>query len=730
MPPANRVLFLAFSPTTGTELWESDGTPAGTVLLKDIFPGTIGTPAAQGFTQFGGQALFAATDPTHGTELWATDGTTGGTFMLKDIDPGSTGGFIEHANGTSDLTTLRPAGSKMVFLGDDGATGQELWVTDGTSDGTFLLKDIRAGSQPSNPGFFASFGDKQLFTAIDGVHLADNDGFTGQELWITDGTVAGTKVLADLNPDLFSSGSPRNFTDLGASGRAVFSAAVGTPGRELWVTDGTAAGTVLLKDINPAAFAGSDPSKPVPVGTTGSAVFAATNAATQHQSPFGGQLGTELWVTDGTPGNTFLLKTFSGGSDSGSASDLGGATPTTFGNLVLFGGTDNGVAAIWASDGTVAGTVKISTDGVTSNGFTPMGAKDLFWNGTGLGASPWITDGTPAGTFQLLQTSNLADQGETFGFGVIGGKAIFNAVNTSVRAHTLWVTDGTKAGTFDLGISITNPQGFATIGDKVIFQATDTTHHTELWISDGTFLGTSLLKDINTVNNASFAPFGSSSPTAITAVALACFAAGTRIETSKGATRVEDLREGDLVVTASGERRPIRWIGQRLVDVTSHQRPEDVRPVRIAPHAFGENLPHAALMLSPDHAIYSDGVLIPVKHLVNGDSIVQIPVASIRYFHLELSSHDVVFAEGLPVESYLDTGDRDNFSHGDGPVRLFPNFGCTDRASYYREAHGCAPLRITGPEVAAVRERLTLRAYLAKPLSHAGHSRKRSASEP
>ena len=717
MTSSNRVLFQAYSPTFGTELWMSNGTSAGTVLLKDIFPGKFGTSAPANFTQFGAKVLFSANDQAHGNELWVTSGTPASTYMLKDINPGTASGFVSTVLGGGGIvSSLRPAGNKMIFVADDGTTGEELWATDGTSAGTVLVKDINPGATGSQLSFFGSFGNKQLFRAFDGAHLTANDGAHGAELWVTDGTTAGTVLVADINPALFLSSSPGNITDLG-NGKAVFGAQLGSAGRELWVTDGTAAGTSLLKDINPGFYRPSLPSLPVLVGTTGRAVFAAYTDATT--TPNGGKnQGTELWATDGSAANTVRLKTFSNGYQ-GSSSSLGlsaGDPSAVLGNKVLFNGADAGVSAIWATDGTAAGTLQISPAGVTMiwsvanrGGFVPFGAKELFWAaGTGgTGPAPWITDGTVAGTIRLFAPQALG-QGNSYGFAVAGNHAVFEATSGAFQgALHLWTTDGTVAGTFDLGGSgLTNPHNFASIGSQVLFSGTTAVNGTELWVTDGLF-NTHLLKDINTTYSQSYTD---SNPATLTAVTLACFAQGTRILTDAGETPVELLREGDMVVTAAGEHRAIAWIGHRHVDIASHPRPHQVSPVRIAPHAFADNVPHAPLLLSPDHAIYTHGVLIPVRHLVNGGSIAQITTPTVTYYHIELDSHDVLLAEGLPVESYLDTGGRDNFDNHDGVIRLFANFGASPNATALIEANALAPLLSTGLKVDAVRAQLAGRA--------------------
>lgn len=192
-------------------------------------------------------------------------------------------------------------------------------------------------------------------------------------------------------------------------------------------------------------------------------------------------------------------------------------------------------------------------------------------------------------------------------------------------------------------------------------------------------------------------------------VVIACFAAGTEIATSQGRVAVECLAIGDRVLTVDGRSEAIRWLGHRTVDCARHPTPEAVRPVRISAHAFGLGLPERDLFLSPDHAIYAEGVLVPVKHLINGHTVAQQRVESVTYFHLELDHHEVVLAEGLPAESYLDTGDRASFANGGGATALHPAWGSVARdISLVFEAQAYAPLCVTGPEVARLRANLAL----------------------
>jgi collagen type I alpha len=190
---------------------------------------------------------------------------------------------------------------------------------------------------------------------------------------------------------------------------------------------------------------------------------------------------------------------------------------------------------------------------------------------------------------------------------------------------------------------------------------------------------------------------------------IPCFAEGTRLLTTEGDVAVEDLREGDLLIPARGGAcEPVVWIGRRRVRTLAHPRPHDVNPVRIAAGAFGPGRPARALTLSPDHAVFAGGVLIPVRYLVNGATIVQTPVAAVTYYHVELARHDVVLAEGLPAETYLDTGNRSAFANGGAAAMAHPDFSA--RALDVWAARACAPLVMEGPALHGVRADLLSRA--------------------
>jgi hypothetical protein len=186
-----------------------------------------------------------------------------------------------------------------------------------------------------------------------------------------------------------------------------------------------------------------------------------------------------------------------------------------------------------------------------------------------------------------------------------------------------------------------------------------------------------------------------------------CFAAGTRILTPDGERLVQDLRAGDdvLVVRPHGDAvQKIIWTGSRTVNLARHARPEKVVPVRILAGALGAGLPERDLVLSPDHCLFIDGHLIEAKTLVNGATVIQDVFArTVTYHHIETERHEVVLAEGVPVETYLDAGNRQMFDGAAYHV-LHADFAAASREN------AVAELVLDGPVVHAARQRLLNRA--------------------
>jgi hypothetical protein len=191
-----------------------------------------------------------------------------------------------------------------------------------------------------------------------------------------------------------------------------------------------------------------------------------------------------------------------------------------------------------------------------------------------------------------------------------------------------------------------------------------------------------------------------------------CYAKGTFIATARGMVPVEKLKVGELILTISGKYEPLKWLGFRTVDCKRHPNQQEAHPVRIAKDAFGLNQPVRDLYLSPLHSVYVDGILIPVIDLVNGDTVTQEVRSKVTYFHVELPTHNAIYAEGLTAESYLDDNNRDFFvDRTSGQVmnmnaqfaeKQFPNMTSAEIWA----AKGFAKVMRDGPQVDAVRNKL------------------------
>ena len=170
-----------------------------------------------------------------------------------------------------------------------------------------------------------------------------------------------------------------------------------------------------------------------------------------------------------------------------------------------------------------------------------------------------------------------------------------------------------------------------------------------------------------------------------------CFVTGTLIETPDGERPVESLRAGELVTLATGIDAEIRWIGNRRVSGASD------RPVRVCAGALAPGVPRRDLVVSPDHALFIDGLLVPAGLLANGETIRCEPDGgAVTYYHVELDAHGVLLAEGAPAESYLDTGNRRQFANC--AMRYDP----IDAARF----DPCAEVLFAGPRLDAIRARL------------------------
>ena len=427
------------------------------------------------------------------------------------------------------------------------------------------------------------------------------------------------------------------------------------------------------------------------------------------QSPVGNQVVFKSLVTalvaslfDPGPGSSFVLA-----EDAGSPNFSAIEFPAAIGVA--------GWNVSYTANGTASGFTEIAPEtvdnlpaGVTSITFDPLDASNQpvvidsdFYLGLTFATSGEFdgtlteSGGTPVGQPMTTPvTITLAENSAATPLGIPAPTDAGDTVQADLAAlvtalpndASVTLGDGTTPVTLNESLTIAQLMGLDVTPDAGLSSGSSTFDYT--------------------VTDSQFASAGGTAT-----VDVACFATGTRIGTATGMVAVEALAVGDMVVTTDRGCQPVVWIGSREVDCEAHPKPESVWPVRVRAGAFGAGLPGRDLWLSPDHAVFARGVLVPVKLLINGVTIAQVKRPKVTYYHVELPEHCVILAEGLTVESYLDSGDRMNFS--DGPaLRLFPDFSSrlgSETATLW-ETRGAAPLVLAGPRLAAARGAVMARA--------------------
>lgn len=425
-------------------------------------------------------------------------------------------------------------------------------------------------------------------------------------------------------------------------------------------------------------------------------------------------IGTTLTIDSG--GN---LKTIAG---TAAALNINSSS----GNLNLNGGTVNLP--------TGGGTISITNSAVLFGFGTVNGA--LAGNGT-VEASGGTLDLKNALTVSTLtyEVASVASSDLQIDAGVSTTSEIITFLGTGSGAHgeVALGSDTTFHGTISqltVGTANMGPTttfidivGNSTVRATVGFQGTGAAG--TIMLSDGSTLTLANIKDSsgNPYSGTWYADaITSGSDTEIFLATVPCYAAGTLILAERGEVAVENLAEGERIVTlADGVPvlKAVTWIGRRRLDLTAHPRPETVMPVRIAAGAIADGMPRRDLVVSPDHAIFIDGLLIQARQLVNGTTVRQeSDWTAVEYFHVELDRHAIMVAEGLPAESYLRSAIHTGFfQNGSDPLRLHPDL-LDNEGLPERVAGSCVPFAWDEPRVMPVWHRLADRAAaLGRPVA-------------
>ncbi len=476
--------FSADDAANGRELWKSDGTEAGTVRVTDIGAGSV-SGNVEDVVSVGSQVFFEARPGASPfPELWVTDGTSGGTLQMRTFD--GTGSRF-------DMDNLVNANGTLMFSARTSLEGRELWKSNGTIAGTQLVKDIVTGSGSSAPYDLMWAGGLLYFVASDAAG--------GRELWRSDGTTAGTTPLTGA-----PLGTPSNFVgELAALGSKLFFYAY-TPQNDavMWSTDGTVGGTAVFLDSMPGTGHGYPGIGTGAVEISGQLFFVVQGGTRQ-----GGILERELWKSDGTAAGT--LQVIAADGTFNSLRFLTNFNGTLFFHATGLAGGDGLWKSDGTAAGTslVKQLDWIDSSGFDAPDYMQVvNDKLMFWGDDGVhGLELWTSDGTEAGTRMVLDINPGPAGTSVFGAENLNGILYFSAAHP-VTGPELWRSDGTEAGTYvvrDIDPIDSNQQGsFTRVGNTLFFTASTTSAGRELWKTDGTEVGTVLVKDLIPGANSSY----------------------------------------------------------------------------------------------------------------------------------------------------------------------------------------------------------------------------------
>ncbi len=663
-------------------------TTISTTITQTVTLGTVGTYPTYGspltITSAGEVTLSGTGDAIFGpgTAAWtvvnqglvSVGGTTGDGVDLKlggsvsnsgTIDGASYGVFIGGTVGTTGTVT----NSALSLIGASAATGVGVRLVRGgyvSNAGTIKgYNGVVGATTVTNSGTIdgaAVFFAHGVYvgggaTVINSGMIA---GFVGVEIkgggtLTNSGTIQGTGAgNSSQGVYLFGGGSVGNNAGLiegnygvyikGAAGTVTNSATIlGTAGAGVRLNNGGNVGNnaglieARYSGVYIKGAAGTVTNAATIVGTVSFGVILGSGGSVGNNAGLiEGYRGVEITGAAGTVTNAatilgthgFGIELFAGGTviDSGTISGAYG------GGAVSFGGTGGNLLVLeqgYKLSGAVEGGVS-ATNTLELSG--SLGAVTVNYNGLSLTNFQDVLFG--AGGNETLKVSNT---GGTLPVTISGFGTTSDIIDLTAIGN-----DGSIASQSGTQVTITGSLGSETLQ----LDGSDGTNFTT--VSDGAS-GTDL---------------------------IACYRRGTRILTAAGEVAVEDLAIGDEVITFSGAARPIRWIGHRAYDGRFIAGNRAVLPICIYAGALAEGVPARDLFVSPEHSLYIEGVLAQAKHLLNGATIEHAGnVERVEYFHIELESHDIVFADGAPAETFVDCDNRFMFHNGAEYALLYPDDG-------------------------------------------------------